>query len=169
MFQALASYFMLKLFFNRDSLIVKACFWGAALLTFLFLRRGGWEALHLSEKILFGFLIFQIFFAKAVEIYPWYPKEALGPGIRLQFQKAIVPVSYLWLAFILLEWIKPLKVWLVSFNLLLLPMGIVACILIYFHRMDPDSSRPNVLSGAKETTVPSETALTPELKESLSP
>jgi hypothetical protein len=156
---------MLKLLFNRNSLIVKACFWGAALLTAGFLYRGGWMGLTLIQKILFGLMTIQVIFAKAVEIFPWYPKDAPGPGISLQFQKAIVPVAYLWVFAAIFMWLRPMTFVLFLFNLLLLPMGIVACILIHFHRKDSDPSRPNFLSGSPERTMlqaPEEPDLQPE-------
>src|SRR4030095_3590224 len=162
---------MLKLFFHRNSLLVKGAFWIAGFLTAAFIYTGDFSSLTLAQKILFALLLIQVAFAKAVEIYPWYPKEALGPGIRLQFQKAIVPVAYLWLSALLFLWLKPLTLLLALFNLLLFPMGVVASILIHFHRMDPDPSEPNILSSAKppSLSVPGSAKLGAALKEPVSP
>lgn len=142
---------MLRLFFNRNSLWVKAAFWGGAFLTFLFFYQGRFSPLPILPKIFFLLFLLQILFAKAVDLYPWYPKGALGPGIALQFQKAIVPVSYLWTFGMALFFWKASTFLLILLNLFLLPMGAVACILIHFHRKDPDPSQPNILSGREKT------------------
>jgi hypothetical protein len=138
---------MLRLFFNRNSLFVRFAFWGAFGLTLVFFLDLGWVVLDGVQRILWLACLVQISFAKAVELYPWYPKENPGPGIRLQFQKAMVPVSYLWLSLTILLWWKPLTAFLLLYNALLFPMGAVACILIYFHRKDPERKSPNSLSG----------------------
>ena len=140
---------MLRLFFNRNSIFVQLAFWGAMVLTLLYFWGDDWLFLSGWQRGLLIACLVQILFAKAVELYPWYPRGSSGPGIGLQFQKAIVPVSYLWLSLLLwMEW-KPLTFVLVLYNLLLFPMGAVACILIYFHRKDPDRSDPNFLSGSR--------------------
>lgn len=138
---------MLKLFFHRNSLFVKIAYWSAFTLTVLYFFKGRLEFLSLIEKIFLFLFLFQILFAQIVEIYPWYPKGAKGPGIRLQFQKAIVPASYIWLVLIIFIWMNVLIIPLIFFNILMLPISIVACILIYFHCIDPDPSSPNELSG----------------------
>jgi hypothetical protein len=139
---------MLRLFFNRNSLFPKLAFWGALFTSVLFFWGDGWARLSPGQKFLWALCLFQILFAKAVDLYPWYPKDARGPGIGLQFQKAMIPVSYLWFSLILWLWFKPLTGLLILYNLLFLPMGAVACILIHFHRKDPDRQDPNGLSGA---------------------
>jgi len=153
---------MLRLFFNRNSLFVKTAFWGAALLTVIFFLRGGWEGLSASQRLLFLTALAQILFAKAVDLYPWYPKEARGPGIQLQFHKAIVPVSYLWLSLILLIWAYPHPLFLLAYNILFLPMGMVACILIYFHFRDPDRAQPNPLGSLHKGAL-TDGKITPDL------
>ncbi|MFO1518750.1 MAG: hypothetical protein U1F57_03655 [bacterium] len=141
---------MLRLFFNRNSLWVKAAFWGGAFLTFLFFYQGRFSPLPILPKIFFLLFLLQILFAKAVDLYPWYPKGALGPGIALQFQKAIVP-GLLYLDLLGGRPWKASTFLLILLNLFLLPMGAVACILIHFHRKDPDPSQPNILSGREKT------------------
>jgi hypothetical protein len=145
---------MLRLFFHRNSLFMQLTFWAALALTLLYFWRSGWALLSAWQRFLFVACLFQILFSKVLVLYPWYPKTSAGPGIGLQFQKAIVPVSYLWLSLILWMWIKPMSAVLIAYNLLLLPMGAVACILIYFHRLDPDRNDPNPLSGSRPLLLP---------------
>jgi len=153
---------MLRLFFHRNSLFVHLAFWGGLLLTVLYLWGNGWALLRGWQRLLFIACLSQILFAKLVDLYPWYPKTSAGPGIGLQFQKAIVPVSYLWLSLALWMWVKPITAILIAYNLLLLPIGAVACILIYFHRLDPDRNDPNPLSGSPPPHFPSITTKLPE-------
>jgi len=161
---------MLKLFFNRKSLLVQVAFWGAAVLTAVFIVKGGWASMTLSQKVLLGLVLAQVAFAKGVCLYPWYPKDAAGPGIRLQFDKALVPVAYLWLASSVFLWLKPLTLLLALFNLLLLPIGVVACVLIRFHGKDPDPSQPNLLSGTGGVgPAPRPAGLGAQFKEPVSP
>jgi hypothetical protein len=156
---------MLRLFFHRESFFVKIAYWSGASLTLLFFLQHHFQSLTLAQKIFFILFLAQTLYAQAVELYPWYPKGAAGPGIRLQFQKALVPVSYIWLTILLSLWIKPLTLLLIIFNALLLPVSTVACILIYFHCKDPDPSCPNVLSGLKKSfsTTPKSSVLVEEV------
>ncbi len=138
---------MLKLFFHRDSLFVKLSFGLALASTALYFFTSNFFALTTLQKTGFLFFMFQVFFAKLIQLYPWYPKNAKGPGIRLQFDKAWVPVSCLWLFQISLLWMTTVTwvIWLLA--ILLVPITGTACILIFFHWRDPDPSDPNVLSG----------------------
>lgn len=138
---------MLKTFFHRNSLFVKLAYAGGLILTFIFLLQKKLELFSGFQQILFFFFLFQLLFAQILVIYPWYPKEAKGPGIKLQFQKAMVPISYFWLVLMPLLFLKVISFPLIFFNLLMLPISVVACILIYLHRLDPDPSSPNELSG----------------------
>lgn len=126
---------------------MKSFYWSGALLTFFFIYQGHWNPLTLLQQILLGLFLAQVLFAQALVLYPLYPKDAAGPGIQLQFQKALVPIAYIWPSFMILLWLKPFTWILLGFNLLLVPISAVACILLYFHSIDPDPSHPNELSG----------------------
>lgn len=106
----------------------------------------------LQKGFALAFLI-QVAFAYGVKIYPWYPKNAAGPGIGLQFQKALVPIAYLWPLFLLNLTYFPSTFLLGFFAFILLPITAVAFILIYFHWKDPDPSRPNLLSGKHSSKI----------------
>ncbi len=138
---------MLKTFFHRNSPYVKIAYIGGLILTFIFLYQKRVETFSSFQTAAFFLFLLQLLFAQTLVIYPWYPKEAKGPGIRLQFQKAMVPASYCWLVMLILFFLKIYTVPLLLFNFLMLPISVVACILIYFHRLDPDPSSPNELSG----------------------
>ncbi len=141
---------MLPLFFNRKSIVMRALFGIAAFLTFLYFYKGRFYFLTPIQEGLFYFSLFQVFFNTAILFYPWYPKNSRGLGITLQFQKAFVPVAYLWAVFMIGIWIKPVTFLLILYNLLLLPMGIVACILIYLYIRDPGRQTVNLLSGFRK-------------------
>ncbi len=126
---------------------MKSFYWLGALLSILYLWQGHWQDLNKAQKILLSFFWLQVLYAQALVLYPFYPKNAPGPGITLQFQKALVPIAYLWPSFmILLFWI-PHTALLLIFNLLLVPVSSVACILLYFYALDPDRKNTNVLTG----------------------
>lgn len=138
---------MLRLFFNRNSPIMKGVYWLGALLSLLFLWQGHWALLSTTQQILLTLSWLQVLFAQVLVIYPFYPKNAKGPGITLQFQKALVPIAYLWPTFMILIWFKPWICFLILFNILLLPITSVACILLYFYCIDPERQNTNVLTG----------------------
>ncbi len=138
---------MLRLFFNRNSPIMKSFYWLGALLSLLFLWQGHWSLLNTSQKVLLGLFWLQVLFAQALLFYPFYPKNAPGPGITLQFQKALVPIAYLWPSAMILLWLQPLAILMILFNVLILPISSVACILIYFYSIDPERQNTNVLTG----------------------
>jgi len=115
--------------------------------TIFVIYQGAFQRLSpLQAGFALAFLI-QVAFAYGVKIYPWYPKKAAGPGIGLQFQKALVPIAYSWPLFLLTLTYVPSTFLLGFFTFILLPITAVAFILIYFHWKDPDPSQPNILSG----------------------
>ncbi len=138
---------MLRFFFNRNSPVMKSFYWLGALLSLLFLWQGHWTLLNGVQKILLGLFWLQVLFAQALVLYPFYPKDAPGPGITLQFKKALVPIAYIWPSAMTLIYFKPFSVFLILFNLLLLPISSVACILIYFYIIDPERQNTNILTG----------------------
>lgn len=138
---------MLKLFFNRNSPIMKGFYLLGALLSLFFLWQGHWQDLTSLQKIFLALFWLQVIFAQALVLYPFYPSKARGPGIRLQFQKALVPIAYIWPSFMILIWIKVYTGLLILFNVLLLPITAVACILIYFYSIDPERKNTNELTG----------------------
>jgi len=127
---------------------MKAFYGSGALLTFLYFYQGRWSLLPILQKSLLVFFLAQVIYAQFLVLYPFYPSEARGPGIQLQFQKALVPIAYIWPLTMILLWIKPFTAFFFLMNLLLIPMSGVASILLYFHYRDPDPSSPNELSGS---------------------
>lgn len=138
---------MLKLFFNRNSPTMKGFYLLGAVLSLVFLWQGHWSPLSSLQKSLLALFWLQVIFAQALVLYPFYPSNARGPGIRLQFQKALVPIAYIWPSFMILIWIKSYTGFLILFNVLLLPITTVACILIYFYCIDPERKNTNELTG----------------------
>ncbi len=138
---------MLRLFFHRDSVIMKSLFFASFVGTILLFYQGAFQRLSNLQTILASVFLLQVGFAYFVKIYPWYPKNAAGPGITLQFQKALVPIAYLWPLFLLTTLYYPSAILLGFWSFFLLPITAVAFILIYFHWKDPDPSQPNLLSG----------------------
>ncbi len=139
---------MLRLFFHRESRFVTFNLWFCTFcLFYLFIFTSSLSFHSFTYQVfLFSFLL-QVAFARGVELYPWYPKNAPGIGIRLQFQKALVLVSYFWLLQTISLIFFPSFTILLILDFLLLPITISACILIFFHFKDPDPSRPNILTG----------------------
>lgn len=126
---------------------MKAFYILGAVLSLLYLWQGHWLSLTSFQKGLLVFFWFQVLFAQALVLYPFYPSNARGPGITLQFQKALVPIAYLWPSFMLLIWNKAYTFLLLLFDLFLLPISTVACILIYFYSIDPQRKNTNELTG----------------------
>lgn len=138
---------MLQFFFNRNSPVMKSFYWLGALLSILYLWQGHWQALDQVKKALLCLFWLQVLYAQALVLYPFYPKNAPGPGIQLQFQKALVPIAYIWPSFMILLWLFPHQIILILFNVLLLPITSVACILLYFYCIDPKRRQTNELTG----------------------
>lgn len=138
---------MLRFFFNRNSPVMKGFYGLGALLSLYFLYQGHWQGLNGLQQCLLGIFWFQVLFAQGLVWFPFYPASAPGPGIKLQFQKALVPIAYLWPSFMLLMLWWPHTALLLLFDFLLLPISAVACILIYFYCIDPQRLETNVLTG----------------------
>lgn len=126
---------------------MKGFYWLGALLSILYLWQGHWQTLGPLQKGLLLLFWFQVLYAQALVLYPFYPKNAPGPGIQLQFQKALVPIAYLWPSFMILIWFKNYSFFFIIFNLLMLPISAVACILVYFYCLDPERRQTNLLTG----------------------
>lgn len=142
---------MLRVFFNRNSPVMKSFYWLGALLSILYLWQGHWQDSNNTQKILLILFWLQVLYAQALVLYPFYPKNAPGPGISLQFQKALVPIAYLWPAGMILFWFFSSTAFLILFNLLLLPITTVAFILLYFYWKDPERHQVNELTGQQTT------------------
>ena len=137
---------MLKLFFDRSSPFVYfanfVAFAEILILSYLALTREGFS-LGFSSL----FLIFSWIFLNLLDQIRWYPAEKKKLGIRVHFQKNIVPTSYLMaIAFALKlagasEWV------LVPFAILLIPIHYVSAILLYFHCRDKSAMRPGYFSN----------------------
>jgi hypothetical protein len=133
---------MLKLFFNRNSpfvYLMNAIALVEALLL-LFRGRGGDPGFHLGW--LSCYLIFSWLFFNALNLFPWYSGFKGKLGIRLHFQKNLVPVVYLSaLAFALK--LMGVSDWVLSpIAVLYLPMYYVALILLWFHFRDESELTP---------------------------
>ena len=139
---------MLKLFFNRKSWIVKTLLLISGVFTLYLLFKMNWKNTSFLYQGAFFLFLFQILLALGVEKYPWYPSQSPGPGISLQFQKALVPIAYIWPFFILNIYLSSFF-FLLFLNILLFPITFFSGALIYFHLKDEDPSPPNLLSGKK--------------------
>ncbi len=140
---------MLKLLFNRNSWIVKLLFFVSAVLSLYFFMSVDWQSWTTLQKLALFFFFFQTFFSLGVEKYPWYPKNAPGPGIKLQFHKALVPIAYIWPLFLLIVLNSQPTLLLYFFNIILFPITLTNSLLIALHFKDEDPSPPNYLSGKK--------------------
>ncbi len=88
------------------------------------------------------FLMVSWLILKVLDWIPWYPGYQGKLGIRLHFQKNIIPASYLLaLAFALKLWGS--SEWaLLPFVILLMPVFYVSGILLYFHFRDSSAMMP---------------------------
>lgn len=89
-----------------------------------------------------GFLIFSWIFFNLLNVFPWYPGKKGKLGIRLHFQKNLVPISYICaIAFVFK--IAGVSEWaLFPFAVLMIPIYYVTFILLYFHFRDSSRLTP---------------------------
>lgn len=136
---------MLKTFFYRSSPFVYA-FNALSFCLFLLLcwraKQGG--VFSLGPVSLF--LMFTWVFFNALNWINWYPGTQGKLGIRLHFQKNIVPMSYILTAAFLLKWFGAGDWVLLPIALLFLPMYYVSIILLYFHFRDGSDLMPGYFS-----------------------
>lgn len=93
-----------------------------------------------------AFLIFSWMVFNLLNLINWYPGKTGKFGIRIHFQKNLVPASYL-LAFAFALKILGVPEWgLFPFILLVFPMYYVAVILLAFHFRDKSELRPSYFS-----------------------
>ncbi len=99
--------------------------------------------------------LFQVCLGTLLPFLPWYRKkhsEKNGrklkhPGITLHFQKTLSPLSYIWLLgslSLILDF--PILI-IVILAVLLVPLTLVCCILIFFYLKDPQRQEVNILTG----------------------
>ncbi len=155
---------MLKIFFNRTSPLVRLLELIGVILSVWFLtKRLPTDGV---VPLLFLFLFCSYLFVRICDGVNWYPREKNLPpdpkrfGIRVQFQKAIVPSAYILAitaAVALLE-IPFLSTGVITFAvLLMLIVAPVNGILLYFHLRDKDPTPINYFSLNKylgEDTAP---------------
>lgn len=156
---------MLRLFFNRDSLIVY-CLEGLGvigLIAFL-ASESWWVEWRTFARVGLGLFIAQYLFIRYCGTVKWYPRAHSHAdahkelGIELQFKKALVPTSYLMALTALWLWAGGWPVWLWLMNLLLLIIDHVNVILLYFHFRDKDPMPVNHFSNRSTTSA---TAVSP--------
>jgi len=97
----------------------------------------GWNSLFLMASLVFFNLLNWI---------PWYPAQKEKLGIRIHFQKNVVPVSYLLALAFALRLLGVGDLALIPFSILLLPMYYVSLILLSFHFKDSSSQRAGYFS-----------------------
>jgi len=108
------------------------------------------QASQASRGSLWGpcsvFLVFTWIFFNIVNWVPWYPGTRGKLGIRLHFQKNIVPLAYLMVLVLGLKLLGLSEWFLLPFVLLVLPMYYVTLILLSFHFRDRSDLRPGYFS-----------------------
>lgn len=139
---------MLKFFFNRDSWMVKImevlgiCAYG------IFTYKV-WP--HLDRRFfLMSFIIVCYAFIRLCDLYAWHGGKDRSVGIRVHFQKAIVPTSYIMavtslLCLFTIPFLSTLLIVLAV--LMMLVVTPVNGILIYFYFKDKDPLPINYFSG----------------------
>jgi hypothetical protein len=136
---------MLKFFFYRSSPFVYA-FNGFSFLLILLLFWRGATLGGVFPGPVTGFLMLTWAFFNALNWIPWYPGTKGKLGIRLHFQKNIVPMAYILPVAFLLKWFGAGEVALLPFALLFLPMYYVSIILLFFHFRDGSDLMPGYFS-----------------------
>jgi hypothetical protein len=156
---------MYKVLFDRSAFFVRSLeFLGLASATYTLWSRPSWGAIG---SLLF-LLLAQYLFVRICDALPWYG-YSMGAtkqiGIRVHFQKALVPTSYtLFLTTLtLLHEVKFLSLTiLILANLMMMVLVGVNGILIFFHLKDDDPLPINYFSHAKGTkATPDEELLQP--------
>lgn len=139
---------MLRLFFNRNAPLVYLANFLALILLGVLLYRSWWQgkvALGWGTYLMaFGFLFFNGI--NLINWYPQYGRTSARLGIRLHFQKTVVPVAYLSLAGFLWKFLGGSEGVLLGVSLLYLPMYYVAFILLFFHFRDSSELMPGYFS-----------------------
>ncbi len=106
---------------------------------------------HLDLRFfLISFIIACYIFIRACDLYPWHGAKDRGVGIRVHFQKAIVPTSYIMtvtslLCLFTIPFLSTLLIILAV--LMMLVVTPVNGILIYFYLKDKDPLPINYFSG----------------------
>ncbi len=95
-------------------------------------RVGGAASLGFSSS----FLILTYLFFNFLNLFPFYRGQKGKVGIRLHFQKNIVPMSYLMVLAFSLKLVGVSEWGLLPFALLYLPVYYVSLILLVFHFRD---------------------------------
>ncbi|MCB1213955.1 MAG: hypothetical protein KDK66_00635 [Deltaproteobacteria bacterium] len=135
---------MLKLFFNRHSPLVYL----ADLLTLLLLMLLAYKAFQ--SQFVFGgpslFLVYTYIFFNVLRFYPWYGPDKSDVGLRLHFQKILVPCTYISLLAFSLRYLGLGEFWLWFLVILTLPLHYSSWILIAFHWKDKSQLRAGYFS-----------------------
>ncbi len=139
---------MLRLFFHRSAPMVYLANGLALLLLLGLLYRGWWRSDILLGWGTYIVALWYLFF-NTLNIINWYPQYRLKSaklGIRLHFQKTVVPVAYMCAAAFLFKYLGGSEWVLLALGLLFLPMSYVACILLFFHFRDTSELMPGYFS-----------------------
>lgn len=144
----------MKVLFHRTSPVVRSLEIVGLVLSIFYLKQKlkGFDA----TAWLFCSFFALYLFVRICDLIPWYPslKTSMGgiggrAGIRVHFQKALVPTSYLFAVtalFALLD-LPVISIAVVLFSdLMMLVVAPVNGILIYFHRRDKDPLPINYFS-----------------------
>lgn len=137
---------MLKLFFYRSSPFVYLM--NALCLGEIFLLLSGFSFGATAPRLgaVSGFLVFSWVFFNFLNGFPWYRGKKGKLGIRLHFQKNIVPLAYLLAPAFALKIAGVSEGWLLPFAIVLLPMYYVSVILLSFHYRDKSDLIPGYFS-----------------------
>ncbi|MBI2500846.1 MAG: hypothetical protein HYW02_05160 [Deltaproteobacteria bacterium] len=145
---------MFKILFHRSGLLVRILEIVGLLNTYRFFREP--STTHLTT--LYAFLLVNYLFIRLCDLVPWYTKSGHSfwdkkIGIRVHFQKALVPTSYILaiVSSLCLLQIEPLStILLLLAGACFIIMTPVNFILIWFHFNDKEKTPVNYFSLNKQ-------------------
>lgn len=143
----------MKILFNRESYVVRSLEIVGAVMSAFYLRRA---VFHIDWTAgFFCFFLISYLFIRICEGINWYPAYDAGDrdsrhiGIRVHFQKALVPTSYIFAIsalFALMDIPVVSSAVVILAAVLMMVVAPVNGILIYFHLRDKDPLSINYFS-----------------------
>lgn len=134
---------MLKFFFNRQSPVVYLLNLMTTIEVLILFLPTKTKIIYFSIGWQTFFIIFSWIFLNIINWIPWYGKLPGKIGIRLHFQKNIIPTVYISTIALSLKLLGVNDVWLTPFAILFLPILYVSFILLYFHFKDDSKIMPS--------------------------
>ncbi len=139
---------MLKFFFNRDSWMVTVMELVGLTAYGIFIYRSWTHFGFLGFAL--SFIVLCYLFIRLCDVIPWHGAKKRTVGVRVHFQKAIVPTSYI-LAVTAMLSLFPVPILSAALVILAVLMMLVVTpvngILVYFYFKDKDPLPVNHFSG----------------------